>query len=274
MSVTQYFFANFCINDGVNYFLLSKVFDAPSLQYVVEGVSRYPGTKFSGSRINEKPLPLTVRVVSTGPSASRADLESKIDALMAALQYRQQRLTLHSLDQRYYIADASDVKISLGPGQTLWADVVITFTLYVPYAYAATTSIQTLVSTALTSQGGGIYAAPIQSFAGGGNVFSYPIITITNTGSPNITAINLYQQTDGMQITVSHTLSTNDTLTIFNDPLNANGFTVSYNLGAPIPFSGSFFVQEPTITNWLLTAAAASQPSASISWQWIAHWAN
>lgn len=270
MASVPYYFGTMNINDGINFFLTKKTLDSAVLQYQAENISRYIGVKFSGSRINERPIPVNVRVVGS----SRNDLESKLDTLLGAMQYRQQRLTLHSSDARYYIADAIQAQYTLAPGNVVFCDVGLTFMSYLPYALAPTLSSYTLASTALTSQGGGVYASPIQAITGGGNIFSYPQIVITNTASVSITAITIAQQTDGMSLSVTQTMAQNDILTIFTDPLTTNGLTVTYNNGAPLTFSGAFPLQEPTLTNWQISASAASQPSISAVFTWNARWAS
>lgn len=270
MASVPYYFGNFLMNDGVNYLLTKKTLDSSVLQYQSENIGRYPGVKFSGSRINERPIPVLVRVVGS----SRNDLESKLDTLLGAMQYRQQRLTLHSSDQRYYIADCIQAQYTLAPGNVVFCDVALSFMCYLPYALAPTLSNYTMSSTALTSQGGGVYASPIQAITGGGNIFTYPQIVITNTASTSITAVTVTQQTDGMSLSVTQTMAQNDILTIFTDPLTTNGLTVTYNNGSPLAFSGAFQLMEPTLTNWQILASAASQPSISAVWTWNARWAS
>lgn len=270
MAVVPYFFGNFCINDGQSYLLQSKQLDPPALQYQVEVVGRTPGVKYSGARINERPITVVIRVVGT----SRIDLENKVDALMQAMQYQAQRLQLHANDSRYFLASCVTPTYTLDAHAVIWVDITLVFVAFLPYAYAANTSTFTMASQALTSQGGGLYASTQQSITGGGNVFSYPTIVLTNTGSPNITAVTLNQQTDALQITVTQTLHTNDYLTITNDPFLANGLTVTYNGGNPLDFSGGFNVMEPGPTLWQIVATAGSQPSMSASWVWQSRWAS
>ena len=269
MAISPYYFGAFCLSDGQNYFLLSKTLDPPSQQYVVANIARLDGTKRSGSKVNERPIQCTVRVVGT----TRIDLENKLDALLGALQYREQRLTLHANDpNRYFVADCVDAPYSFTSGTVLWVDVQIKFVCYTPYAFSATQSNYTMAATAFS--GSGPYTSPVQTLTGSGNVFCYPTIVITNTGSVQVTQLTLAQQTDGMALTVLQTLNTNDTLTITCDPLAANGLTVSYNNSSPINFVGSFHVIEPSISLWQITATAASAPTMSATWAWVARWAS
>jgi phage-related protein len=270
MAVVPYSYGPFCINDGQNYFLLSKTLDSPTLQYQVQGVARVPGVKRNGFLINERPIQVTVRVIGS----SRLDLETKLDALFGALQYRAQPLTLHASDSRYYLCDCSDAKYTLANGAVVWTDVQMTFTAYQPYAYSAGTTVYNLASAALTLQSTGVYVTPVFSMQGGGNVFTYPTIVITNTAATAITQLSVIQSTDAMTTTVIQTLNNGDTLTITSDPLQANGLTVQYNGGNPIAFQGSFPVMEPATTAWQISAHAASAPSLKAVLTWQSRWAT
>ena len=267
------FFGSFPLNDGINYYTISKQLDPPALQYVTSPVARIPGTKSNGSRINERPITVVVRVVSTGPNASRIDLESKVDALLGALQYRQQRLSLHASDSRYFLCDCVNAPFSFAQGNVLWCDVTCTFVAYTPYAFAAAQSTYSIPSTVMGSISSGTWGIPVQTITGGGNVFNYPTLVITNTGSVQITTVNIFQQTDGMQLLTIQNLNANDTLTVYTNPLAANGLSVLYNNGTPLQFQGAFPVMEPTATLWQIYANAATAPSMSCVWTWVSRFA-
>lgn len=192
-----YQYGGFTLSDGVNYYVLAKQFDLPDFKQTYFPVARYPGVKKTGERLNEKQIPVTIKVVG----ASRADLESKLDTLYQALTMRQQNLTLHALDGRYYVADAIAGKAQLVPGRVISAEVPVTFVCLQPFAFAAiaSTNLSTNLGMALVTG-----QTTLWQLAGGnnpylvassGNYYSWPTISIINqtTGDASTLSTALVQ---------------------------------------------------------------------------------
>lgn len=271
-----YSFGSFNLNDGLNYFLLSK--DSHSLVSVAETlfkVGRLEGMKKTGAVTNERIINAQVRVLGT----SRADLENKLDTMMQALALQQQHLTLHSNDSRYFIADCVDAKAPLGPGNVVTTVATLKFVCQQPYALAASASnfntsnvTLTLVSGSTYQFSGGI------SIAGGGNIFSRPTITINAQNALTWTQIQIQQLTDGQYLTLSSNLPTTGTdfITIVCDPYAQNGYKAYKNNNAATlcAVQGLFPVLEPTTTSWqiLVTVSGITAPIANANFNWVPRW--
>lgn len=185
---TQYYYGGFAIHDGQHYFITSKDDSLPSFSQTVFQVARFEGVKKTGERVNSKQIPVTLQVIAS----SRADLESKLDALYAALSMRQQQLTLHASDGRYFVADCVDAKASLVAGRPASADVACTFVAQQPFAYAASASAfdsgSMVMPTAGTSTTWQLPSATNpQNISGAGNTFARPTIILTNQTATNAT---------------------------------------------------------------------------------------
>lgn len=178
---TAYFYGDFCFNDGVNYLLIDKPLDTVPVKETLFKVARFEGMKKTGEVVNERTISLKIRVIG----ASRADLETKLDALAQAFSYRQQNLSIHSVDQRYFVADCIGMSVSLPPGMLISAIVQAQFLCQQPYAYAASQSSYSTGNLALQNNGAGIWTPGNQTLIGGGNIASRPTITLQNETAVN-----------------------------------------------------------------------------------------
>lgn len=200
---TTYQYGAFVLNDGVNYFLTEKHLDMPAFRQTLFPIARLEGMKKTGERINEKRIPVVITVVGV----SRSDLESKLDTLYGALALRQQSLTLHALDNRYYVADAISGTAHLVPGKILSAQVPVTFVAQQPFAYAPAQSIATTGSVTLTQVTGSTtnwqLAGGFNVGAGGGNYFARPTLQIYNLTPINQTNLTAALTSGNVYTTLS-----------------------------------------------------------------------
>jgi hypothetical protein len=257
-------YGQFNLHDGRTYLVVAKNLDYAEMTPVVYPIARLEGVKKTGEKINQRTIPVKVRVIGT----SRADLETKLDALYAALALRQQPLYLHSSDSRYWIADAIRGQAGFVPGCTISVVVPVTFVCYHPYAYAQTSSTVTMPSQMFTLVSGTTWQSTVQTITGGGTVFARPTITITNNTSQIVTGINLYQLTDGLVLGTTVTMNQNDSLIIACDPRTSQGYTVTLNNGSPLAFTGQFPIQGPMATQWQIQSIASSAPTMNARWDW------
>lgn len=268
-----YTYGTFSFNDGINFFLMEKPFDFPTYQQALYKVGRMEGVKKSSEVVNERIIAIKVKVVGI----SRADLEGQLETMYQNLALRQQQLTLYAIDNRYFVADCTDVKTVMASGLPTSAIATVTFTCQQPYAFAqAPSSYSSGVMTATPS--GGVCTYPVQNVSGGGSIFSRPTITITQTGGTATawTSLTINQQTDNQLITVTAPLPTanGDTMTFYCDPTqSASGYTVQKNgNGVPVPFVGQFPYLEYTNTAWLVTINAPGPTSIIFGLAWTARW--
>src|SRR5579859_4123065 len=232
--LAQYSYGGFGLNDGAAYSVQTKEFPFPEVRPALYKIARQAGMKKTGETVNELTIPITVRVIGT----SRFDLEEKIDALFGALALRQQPLTLHSADARYWIADALVGKVSYAPGTILSVIVPITFQAQQPYAFAAQSSSFT-TPTLMPTPANGVATVGTQSIDGGGTIYSYPTFTITNLSSGNNLTLNTAlvsgnNYTSIIVNSVTTALLTGDTLQLSN-----TGHTQNVVLTAGAAASGS-----------------------------------
>jgi len=180
---TTYSYGDFCFNDGAAYLLTQKTLDVVPAKQTLFKIARFEGMKQTGVVVNERTIPLSIRVVG----ASRADLEAKIDALtLAFLGTTQQPLTLHSLDGRYFVADCVSLSAPLPPGAILSTLAQASFLCQQPYAFAAAASSYALTNQLLqASSVAGQWTTAMLSLTGGGTVFSRPVLTIQNAMTHN-----------------------------------------------------------------------------------------
>jgi hypothetical protein len=189
---TTYMYGACVLHDGINYFLTEKPLDFPVFKQTYFQVGRLEGVKKSGERLNERQIAVTIKVVG----ASRVDLEYKLDTLYQGLSARQQSLTLHSEDARYYIADAVAGQARLVPGRILAVDVPVTFVCQQPFAYASSQSVRTWASLLMSAVSGqaNVWQLPSASnplsVSGGGNYFARPTIILTNETTANATTLS------------------------------------------------------------------------------------
>lgn len=273
MASTPYFYGAQNLNDGVNYFLLEKdSLSMPSVSQTLFKVGRLEGMIKTGEVVNEKPIKVKMRVLGI----SRADLESKVDALTQALNLRQQHLSLHTSDSRYLIADCIQAQFPLGQGNVITTVGQLLFVAQEPYAYASAASTNDTGNVTYTSIGGNQYQKSF-SFAGGGTVYSYPTITLTAKNATTWTQLQIQQTTDSEVITLTSNLPTalNDTVTIVCDPRAQNGGQAykNGNTANQCNINGIFPVEEPTATSWVITiSAGATAPQVDVVWSWTPRW--
>jgi hypothetical protein len=196
-----YAYGGFVLHDGLNYIVTEKGYPYPQVRETLFKIARMEGMKKTGEVVNDVTLGIKVRVIG----ASRADLEMKLDALYQALSRRQQNLTLHSVDGRYYVCDAVAAQAPLPRGNILSTEVPISFLAQQPYPLAAAASTYSYPSTALALVSGSTYQTGVHTFAGGGTIYSRPIITISNNTPSNNTTLGaaLTQNTAYTSLTVA-----------------------------------------------------------------------
>lgn len=175
-----YYFGSFQIDAhsaGVGYFLLSKDLDFPTYEAQMSPLARYDGNKITGYSV--KPRQIQVEIVVVG--SSRSDCEARLDSLFAALSLRDQNLSLHSEDGRYWVANALTGKVKFAAGQgVVQAKVPVSFTCANPYAVAASPA-SPYDSGQLTYSGSASpWSSPVFSITGGGSVYSWPTMTLTH----------------------------------------------------------------------------------------------
>jgi hypothetical protein len=183
---TAYTFGDFCFHDGVNYLLTEKEFAMPDVVQTYSKLARYEGVKKTGETVNQKHIPVTIRVIA----ASRVDLERKIDALYGALSSSQQPLTLHQADGRYWVADAIAAGVQFAPGVVVSAKVPITFVAVQPYALSPSQSSYDTGSVLVPNVAGTTWRAGAYQINGGGTVFSRPTLTLINQTPTNNTTLS------------------------------------------------------------------------------------
>lgn len=179
MALVPVLYNNFNLNDGVNYVVLSKSIGFPAINPSTFKVGRLEGMKKVGENINERKITLNVRVIGV----SRADVENKIDAMQLALWDRGATLTLHANDNRYYIVDCVDFKYTFGVGQIISVMAQVDFIAYAPFAFASSVSSYSTGTFIMPENGANLGSSSfVSSFSvlAGGNVFTRPLITITN----------------------------------------------------------------------------------------------
>jgi hypothetical protein len=257
MALTAITYGAFNLNDGVSYFTIAKSLAFPAINPSMYKIGRLEGMKKVGENINERKISLTVRVVGV----SRSDLENKLDTLLNALWQRGQQLCLHSNDNRYFICDCVDVKYAFGTGQIISTTAQIDFIAYTPFAFASTQSSYDTGIVVFPANGTALGStAYTQSFqlAGGGNVYTRPIVTITNqqpfmqvtltsaaTLNVNYTSINVTATTQdlyqGDDLILKTGLTTQSVVVSANTPAGATtvpvgGFlpNITFPIGATV----------------------------------------
>lgn len=178
-----YQYGNTILHDGANLFLVSKKMQVPAIKPTSAKIARIEGAKKTGDQWDDSKI--TIMIVVRG--SSRIDLENRIDTLMQGLSLRQQRLFLHSNDNRYWVADALDAIYELAAGKIVQTTVQVDFLTYSPFALAGAASNFSLASQALSAVSGqaGWYTFGLFNVTGGGNVYARPTFTITNTTPTN-----------------------------------------------------------------------------------------
>src|SRR6266702_2008493 len=190
------------------YYAISRPMGTTQIQQNIVNIARMEGGKLSGSFTGEKRVQVLCKVVGT----SRANLESLLDTLYAALNKPNQALAYHQSDSRYFIATALYTPVQLGIGEIIKAEVHIDFVCPAPYAFAGSASSYDSGDINLTSSGSQ-WVTPVQNITGGGNVFCRPTITITNKKTAMTTRLHSTGLTSGTSYTtLTFTAGTSVTL--------------------------------------------------------------
>jgi len=268
-----YTYGGFNFNDNVNFYVVEKPYDIVSFKQSLFKIARLEGMKKTGEVVNERSISVKVKVVA----ATRIALEQALENLYAALALRQQQLIIYATDQRYFIADCTDVQATLSGNLPISAVVTIKFTAQQPWAFAPTQSTYTTGSLTLTGSASSWTWSTTPSFTGGGSIYARPQIRIQQTGTAVAwTSLSLSQSNDGQTITITTSLpsANGDYIDIFGDPtLPGSGFTVQKNSSnTPIAFTGLFPVVEPVSTMWFISIAAATAPQITTTWTWTPRW--
>lgn len=197
-NLTPLLYGSFNLNDGINYFVRRKMIDMASVNPSMFKIGRLEGMKKVGENVNDKQFQVEVVILGV----SRADLESKVDALHQALWLRNQKLSVRTNDDRFYYADCIGCKADLQQGQILTTTATCLFNAYIPYAQSSSaqtldTSTVQMVAQGTPGLGSGIFTYT-QSITGGGTVYSRPTIRIYQrtpaaTGTYNGPQMNIGQ---------------------------------------------------------------------------------
>jgi len=172
VSATSYLLNGLNINNGTSFFVLNKPFDFPTASPALAKIARLEGNTVTGYDIKPRTIPIQVRILGT----SRSNLESNIDTLYQALATPNVTLSLHS-DGRYWRGTVTDVKLSLASNVPLTAVCTITFTAFQPYPWASSVSANDTGVQQMS--GSGPTYTYTYSVTGGGNIWTYPSITVT-----------------------------------------------------------------------------------------------
>lgn len=274
---TNYSYGAFSLNDGLNYRVTSKTLGMVETKQTYGKFARMEGVKKLGEYTNERTITVKV-LVSAQDSAGRAGLELLLDALTRALQNKQQQLTLHSLDTRYFVADALSMTGPLPAGKIVSTEVTLTFLCQRPYARAATTSSYTTGAQTYTSVLGSQWYSPILTLSGGGTVFARPLLILTNNmvsnqvttqasvpnGTPSITSLYVTALPHAAITGESYVLqsgSASQLITIASPGASAGSTslpTVSFTATATYP-TGSTVSRETIFTALTVTNLAQQQ---------------
>ncbi len=275
-----YLFGSTVLHDTVNYDLYQKSFDFVTAAQARFKIAHIRGMKKVGVTQNERQIKVVVRV----NGASRADLEAKVDTLYQGLNLPSQRLSLHLLDSRYFVADCIGAVMELAPikgggfpgSGVNWADVTIQFVCANPYALSVTSvTIDSGVVNMIASTVG-TYSYYQEVVGTAGTVFTRPQVRITQSGTSLAwTSLTVQQLVNNQQLILTSGLpvTSGDYLDIFCDPMASSGQSVQRNSsGVPLPFSGLFPVLEPIPTAWRFIVAAPSRPSIRVQWTYTPRW--
>lgn len=273
MALQSYTYGGFNLNDGVNYLRQSTDFSTVDVQQSLLQLGRYAGVKKTGELIGARTLSLTIKVKSNTVPPTRADLETQIDRLLLALNKRQQNLVLHAADGRYFIADCTKASIPVRVGNVTSVVATLTFICQQPYAYSANPLSYDTGNVLTTLVLGSIYHTGARTITSAGTISAPCTITITNTGTPAVTSVQINQQSDAQSLYIGTSglpalsLATNDYLLINTDP--NGGYTIYKNgSGSPLQYQGIFPVMEPTSTVWDIDVGASSAPTVRVQWAW------
>jgi Concanavalin A-like lectin/glucanases superfamily len=162
---------------GLGYFLVAKDLDLPVYKPTLSPVARQDMWKVNGWQVDPRNIQVDIIVVGT----SRADCEARKDTLEQALSLRDQQLSLHSLDGRYWIANATAGKAPFKAGAGIvQVRIPVTFMCADPYAKAVAAATPFDSGSLAYTASGSSYISPIFTVAGGGTVYAWPQIHLVN----------------------------------------------------------------------------------------------
>lgn len=277
--MASYFFGSFQINavvNGLGYYLISKELSLPVVKPVQFNIARRDGSKRSGESVDPKHIPVSIKVVGS----SRLDLIARLDALQAALFLRGQSLVIHDTATRSYqnvdcVSATTPFKAGSG---VVSCEVSCVFVAYDPYLYFNTLSTNNTGTVVLTLSGG-LYNFPALAFAGGGTVYAYPLIRLSNRTSSGATqwqSLTIVQTNDSQTLSAIHTTATplpavnGDFVDIQCDPAPVNGWTIqTNNNGRFVEPIGVFPVVEPGTTTFTISIASSAAVSAQCVMSWL-----
>lgn len=269
-----YTYGSTLLNDNVNLYLQEKPFEFPTYVQTTFKMARLEGVKKTGETVNGRTIQMKIKVVGS----SRADLETRLSNLYQGLALRQQRLTMYTLDTRYFIADAIVASPVLVAGSPVSVILPVTFFCQQPYAFSVAQAQFDTGVISLNYVSGKTFNFPLQTFAGGGTIFSRPQIRVMYQSGPSWTSVTINQQTDNYAITENsvNLTTSGDYLDFFCDPWQSlTGYTVQKNSsGVPLAFSGLFPPLESTNTAWQVTIIASSTTATTgrLIWTWTPRW--
>lgn len=247
----NYTYGGFSLNaasGGLGYFLVAKDLDFPTYKATLSPLARYDGYKINGYQVSERQIQVDIIIIGT----SRIDCIARKDTLEAALALRDQVLVLHE-DGRYWVANATASKVKFAAGKGIvQCTMPVTFLCADPYAKAANPASPFDTGSLTYTLSGGSYVSPVQSFAGGGTIYSWPTIhLIHQTTSPGGTTLSsaLTQGTSytALPVASSPALSVGQVLTLY------------YATGAPL---NQLWTQKVTVSQ-AVSAGATSIPVQS-----------
>lgn len=227
--MTAITYGSFNLNDNINYYVVRKPVEMTKIMPTTFKIGRLAGVKKTGEVVNERTITLDVRVIGT----SRTDLENKLDAMAQALNIRNQNLTMHTNDSRYWIADCLGFTAELQSGRILSTIATVNFIAYQPYAFAVSGSTNNTGTQLMTYSGSGTQYTYTYSITGGGNVYAYPTFVMTQRTVAMSTTLTsaLTSGTNYTSISVSaisRALTTRDTV-ILTSGAHTQSVTLSAN---------------------------------------------
>lgn len=217
------------LNDGINYFVIDKPIEMVKVVPTMFKIGRLAGMKKTGEVVNERQITLNMRIIGT----SRTDLENKIDTLAQALNLRNQQLTMHTNDSRYWLADCIGFTARLQAGRTVSTTATVNFIAYQPYAFAQFSSNYDTGNQLMTYSGSGTQYTYNYSINPGGSAYTYPTFVVTQrtvamstTLSAGLTSGSNY--TSISVAATSRALTTRDTV-ILTSGAHSQSVTLSAN---------------------------------------------
>lgn len=268
MAVVPYSFGNLLLHDSVQFYVQKFDISPPTINVAMAKVARTDGMKKTGQTVNERHIKVSLLVVAA--DGTRETFFNCIDTLLASLAIPAQHLVFN-IDGRYYIADCTNKTVLVERPSS--CAIELEFLAYQPYAYGTATS-QTLTNSSI---GNGINNV-LMTIVNGGNATTFPVITVTNTGSHNLTGFFIQNLTSGFYLNVSGitSLTPGEYMTITCDPFAANnlGLTIIKNnvVGTRYDFTGVFPSLDSGTTQWQFTANNSPSTTVTINFAWQPRW--